>query len=235
MNSKRLRLARNVAVLVALAPLAAMAQQGPFKVEALKEAPPADLAGPIKEALDSRGYRIVDGAGKPYADLWLRKAIPAAEKPGGPKGTILFPSLSEGELLGALRYPGEGRDYRDQVIAAGAYTLRYGLQPVNGDHLGASENRDFALLLPAAKDKATADLPQKSLETRSAEAAGSSHPAVLMMLAAPDDAKKGDPAMVNDATKMTWGVVLPLPLAVKGASGATPLHVQLVVVGTAPQ
>ena len=41
--------------------------------------------------------------------------------------------------------------------------------------------------------------------------------------------------MVNDPTKMTWGAVLPLPLAVKGASGPTPLRVQLVVVGTAPQ
>ena len=82
-----------------------------------------------------------------------RRCRRRASRPG-PKGAVLFPVLAEGELLGALRFPGEGHDYRDQTIAKGVYTLRYGFQPVNGDHLGVSTYRDYALLVPAAKDKA---------------------------------------------------------------------------------
>jgi len=199
----------------------------------LNEAPPSALAGPVKEALSTQGIRIVDSQGKPYADLWLRKAIPATEKPAGPKGAILFPFLQEGELLGAVRFPGEGRDFRDQSIVKGVYTLRYGLQPVNGDHLGASPFRDFALLLPAAKDTTLAQPAQKQLHEQSAESAGTSHPAVLMLLAAADPSQKGGPSIVRDEEKNTWGVLIPLNLAPKGSAAPLPFPVQLVVVGVA--
>ena len=132
---------------VALTPTVVRAQES-YKVEVLKEAPPEALSGAIRGALEAQGYRIVDDQGKSYAEFWLRKATPAQGKPAGPKGAILFPVLQEGELLGALRFPGEGHDYRDQAIAQGVYTLRYGLQPVNGDHLGVSPYRDYALLAP---------------------------------------------------------------------------------------
>ena len=141
----------------------------------------------------------------------------------------------DGELLGALRFPGEGYDYREQSIAKGVYTLRYGLLPINGDHLGVSPNRDYALLLPAAKDTATAALPRKKLEAGSAESAGTSHPAILMLTAAPGaPPAKGEPALVHDEEKNTWGVVVPLSLAVEGESSAVTLNIQLVVVGVAP-
>jgi len=182
--------------------------------------------------LNSNGYRVVDAQGKPFAEFWLRKAVPASAKPAGPKGNVLFPVLAEGELLGALRFPGEGHDYRDQPIAAGVYTLRYGLQPVNGDHLGVSPYRDFALLVPAGKDKDLASLTAKRLEESSAEAAGTSHPAVLMLLAAPGGAQ-GEPTVVHDEAKDTWGVVAPLGLSVKGESGSPSLPIQLVVQGVA--
>jgi hypothetical protein len=228
-----MRSIRLFALACLLAATAARAQDGPLKVETLKEAPPKALAGPVKEALNGQGYRIVDAQGKAFADVWLRKATPASGKPSGPKGAILFPVLADGELLGAVRFSAEGHDYRDQAIAAGVYTMRYGLQPVNGDHLGVSENRDYALLVPAAKDTSLTDLPRKALETQSAEAAGTNHPAVFILLA-PPEGSKDEPAMVNDPGKMTWGLVAPLPLAVKGESAGAVLRVQLVVSGAAP-
>lgn len=214
-----------------LVPVTLSAQSGPFTVGPLKEAPPRELVEPVKETLAEDGYRIKDGQGKPFLDLWRRKGIPASAKPSGPKGTILFPILSEGELLGAVRYAAKGFDYRDQAIEPGVFTLRYGLQPVNGDHLGVSETRDYALLLPAARD-ASPDVPtRRKLESQSAEAAGSNHPAVLYLLASKD----AGPSVVQDDSKMHWAVVLPLELTVKGDSTAVVLPVQLVIVGAAPQ
>ena len=199
-----------------------------YKLEKLDEAPPADLAPAVKETLEAAGRRVLDPEGKPLVDIWLRKAAPASGKPAGPKGAILYPVLAEGELIGAARYAVEGGDYRDQAVAPGVYTLRYGLQPVNGDHLGVSVNRDYALLLPAAKDADPADLPAKKLSEGSAEAVGSTHPGVLLILAPPGGAEA---AMVNDQALNTWGAVLALPLSVQGEAEPVPLPLQLVVVG----
>jgi hypothetical protein len=203
--------------------------QGSHKIESLKEPPPAALAPAVRETLGAEGYRVLDGQGKVYAELWLRKAVPVAEKPGGPKGAVQFPFLAEGELLGALRFPGGGHDNRDQTIARGVYTLRYGLQPVNGDHLGVSPYRDYALLLPASKDKELGNLPRKPLEERSAESAGTSHPAVLLLVAAPSSSPPV--SIVRDEEKDTAGAVVPLTLEVKGGSGKAALNVQILLFG----
>jgi hypothetical protein len=221
-----------VIVLAAVFLPAAVLGQESYKIELLKEGPPAALAGELKEALSGSGYRVVDDQGKSYAEFWLCKAIPAPKKPTGPEGAVLFPVLAEGKLLGALRLPGEGHDYRDQTIAKGVYTLRYGLQPVNGDHLGVSTYRDYVLLVPAAKDKAVANLPPKQLEQQSAESAGTNHPAVLMLLAAPGGSTAA-PAMVHDEALNTWGAVVPLNLAVEGESSQVSLPIQLILVGMA--
>jgi hypothetical protein len=219
------------ALLVTLCfPICAAAQES-YKVESLTEAPPDSLAPGVRDVLQSSGARVIGPDGKPLADIWLRKAIPASAKPAGPKGAVLFPNLASGELLGALRFLTEGHDYRDQAIPKGVYTLRYGVQPVNGDHLGVSVFRDYALMVSAAKDKDPATITQKQLETRSTETAGTSHPAVFMLVPAPADAKP--PAIARDEEKNLWGVVLALPLAVKGEPQPLPMATQLIVVGAA--
>ena len=178
--------------LLLLLPCSGVADEA-YKVQELKEAPPSAFASEVVAVLSARGYRITDGQGKPYADLWLRKSVPASSRPSGSKGVIQFPFLAESELLGVIQLHGEAHDYRNQAIAKGLYTLRYGHQPVNGDHLGVSPFGDYVLLLPAAKDKSVVVLPRKQLETHSAEATGSSHPAVLFMLAVPGSASAPAP------------------------------------------
>jgi len=136
-------------------------------------------------------------------------------------------------LLGVLQFTNEGHDYRDQSITKGVYTLRYGLQPVNGDHLGVSTYRDYSLLLPASKDKSLVAPARKQLEERSAESAGTSHPAVFIMLMAPEGASKTLASIVRDAEKGTWSVVLPLALTVKGQSESIVHPARLVIDGAA--
>ena len=115
-----------------------------------------------------RAYRIQDEQGRAVrrhlaaeGDSELREARP------DPKGAIQFPFLADGELLGVLQFATEGHDYRDQPIAKGVYTMRYGLQPVNGDHLGVSTYRDYVLLLPAGEGQVAA--PPRPQATGGAE------------------------------------------------------------------
>lgn len=205
--------------------------QDSYKVEELKQAPPSSIGPEIVKALNTQAYRIKNGEGKTFADIWLRKSVPATSRPAGAKGVIQFPFLQQSELLGVVELAVEGHDYRDQAIAKGTYTVRYGLQPINGDHLGVSPFRDYILLLPAAKDKTLEILPRKQLETSSAESAGSSHPAVLFLLAVPSAASTVKPSMIHDEAKNTWRLVVPLSVSVKGEAQPVNVPVSIVVVG----
>jgi len=225
-----MRWLRHWSLLLAIVPCNVLAEDA-YKAQVLKQAPPSSVSPEISAVLNPEGFRVLDGEGKPFADIWLRKTIPATTRPAGPSGVIQFPFLAEGELLGVLQLVSEGHDYRDQTIAKGVYTLRYGLQPVNGDHLGVSPFRDYALLLPATKDKSIASLPRKQLETQSAESAGSSHPAVFFMLAVPPSAAAKSPSMIHDEEKNTWRVVVPLSLAIKGETTPATHPVSIIVVG----
>jgi hypothetical protein len=215
-------------LLVVASPLLAA---DPYSVEPLQQGPPEGLSTEIRASLNSEGYRVLDGDGKVLADLWLRKSIPATSRPAGTEGVIQFPFLQEGELLGAIRFESEGHDYRDQTIVPGLYTARYGLQPVNGDHLGVSPYRDYVLLLPASKDQTLALPPRKQLESQSAEAAGSSHPACFFMLAVPTDPAPSVPSMIHDEDKETWRVVVPLRLEIQGESSPITYPVSIILVG----
>lgn len=202
-----------------------------FQVERLEEAPPSGLSAPIRQALDTQGYRItVDG--KNHVDIWLRKSVPAKAKPSGAKGSILYPVLAEGELIGAARYSAAGQDYRDQEIAPGLYTLRYGLRLDDGNHANVSPYKDYALLLPAAADQDLAVLAAKPLHKTSTAAAGTDHPAVLN-LAEPTvrTAKASAPEMSHDDMSETWGLVVPLGLAISGESAEAAIVLNLIVAG----
>jgi hypothetical protein len=77
-----------------------------------------------------------------------------------------------------------------------------------------------------------ASLTRERLEEPSAESAGTNHPAVLMLVAAPDPASPS-PAMAHDEALNTWGAVVPLQLEVKGESGKVPLPLQWILIGMA--
>lgn len=213
--------------LLGLAPLSVWAQE--YKIEPLKEASPEGVANEIRDALADSGFRVTKD-GQPLVDLWLRKEIPASSAPGETKGAILFPFLTEGELLGAARYHEESYDYRDQVIDPGLYTIRYGLLPVDGDHLGVSPYRDYSLLVLAEEDAKVTDLAKKALHRQSADAAGTNHPAILVTISAPKEAKA--PSVQHDEQEDRWGAVLELPLKVEGGE-ATSFPIQLILVGAA--
>ncbi|CAN5733148.1 hypothetical protein BH23PLA1_BH23PLA1_07290 [soil metagenome] len=218
--------------MLAILLVASSATADEFQVETLKETPPADLAPAILETLQAEGFRILDDGGEPYADVWLCKTVKASSEPSGAKGAILYPFLESGQLLGALRFNADGFDYRYQLIEPGLYTMRYGLQPVDGDHLGVSTYRDYALLIPAELDKSIEPLDKPELDDKSADAAGTSHPATFILLPAPDSAKDSA-AITRDEAKDLWGVVLPLTLEVQGHSEPKSQPIQMIVLGAA--
>src|SRR5207249_6531385 len=97
------------------------------------------------------------------------------------KAGLKYAHLEETTVVGAVKFPEMWIDYRKQKIKPGVYTLRLGLQPMDGDHQGTAPFNDFLLLAPADKDKTTDALDPKELQALSAKAAGRKHPGVMLL------------------------------------------------------
>jgi hypothetical protein len=216
-----------------LAVLAAVLIWGPatlaadgYKVEKLEDGPPADdLSAEVVAKLAPTGHKVLDEGGKTVCEIWLAQQL-AVKADFEPTLTINYP-LESGSLVGALNFPRKGSDFRGQDIGKGAYTLRYGNQPVDGNHVGTFETRDFLLMLPAASDRDPKMLEGTDFFTTSAEAAESTHPAIIPML----KPQAGEAPAVRHVEEMEWWV---LQLAGSDAQGGKqPL--ELVVAGKAAE
>ena len=219
----RLRLASALLLLFATTNLYA----ADYRVEPLDEPAPADeISADIAATLATTGARVIRGTSTTFCDIWLCKQW---ETQADFKATsaLLYP-FTPGQLMGVVRYSRKGSDYRDQDIETGVYTLRYAQQPVDGSHVGTSLTRDFLLLLQAAADESPDVLDYSSLAERSAEAAGSSHPALLSMQRVEEDAK---PLSMRHNEDHDWWIV--------GLEGKTKadkaLLVEFVVYGVAAE
>lgn len=218
-----------LSLLVAMA-ASATVQAQEYRVEPLAEPPPADeLAPAVAAKLAPQGYRVLRGANRRVCDVWfcneweLPETREASEQ-------VLYP-FAPGQLVGALRFTRRSTDFRGQQIAAGVYTLRYGLQPVDGNHVGTSDSRDFLLLLPAAADTSADALGEERLFELAKEAAGTTHPA-SMFLARPSN--EGDvPRMEHEASREWWILVASNPA--KQGETVRELRLSLVVVGRASE
>lgn len=146
-----------------------------------KEPVPSEIAAPVKSVLADGGVRAV--ASGVTIDFWWVKSLPVTATPPSWLG------VEEGALVGAARIGGDFRDIRGRIIRAGVYTLRFGVQPDNGDHLGTSPFREFLLLVPASADSATLPLGHNGTIDLSKQTVGGSHPAVWSI----------DPPVTNEA------------------------------------
>jgi hypothetical protein len=193
------------------------------RVEPLNDGPPADaVAAPIAALLNSSGAKVLRGESRTLCDIWLCKELSTAS--GERPASVNYP-FAPGSLIGVVKFPRKGSDFRDQDVASGVYTLRYGQQPVDGAHVGTSPTRDFVLLLPADKDTSAAPLDYANMTKLSSAAAGSNHP-LLLSLQRPGDAD-GKLVIRHDETNDWW------ILRLSGKTKAATVPLDLVVAGHA--
>jgi len=188
-------------LLVGCASLAA-AQEA--SVSALAESAPDGYSPAVVAAVAEKGYEVkLDGS--PVARIWFVSELALAAS-GSTELGVSFGQLEGGSLVGIIQLLEPWKDYKDSPIAAGQYTLRYGVQPADGNHMGVSSYRDFLLLAPADQDTD----PEKAyslaeLIALSVQASGTPHPAVMALY--PVYEAVSEPAMVkNDLDQWTLAV-----------------------------
>jgi hypothetical protein len=210
---------------VALCWTSAAAAQA-YKVEKVAAAPPQELSAAVRDALAGEALRVT-GPNGVLCEIWLRKSVPARAAASQALG-VTFPQLDEGTLVGVLRLPAEVKDYRRQRIKPGVYTLRYALNPADGNHMGVAPQRDSLLASPAAADQNPATVSRDDALKLSRQSTRTNHPSVWS-LGPPQLDAASLPAITHQEEADLWV----LSFSVPGDGGALPMG--LVVVGSALQ
>ena len=205
-----------LALLLLLASVPARAQD--LSVAPGAGAPPSELAEPVRGLLGDAGQRVTRGADT--LDVWWVKALPRKADATGTG----WSAIAEGAIVGALRLSKPLTDIRGLLIKPGVYTLRYALQPQDGDHMGVSPFREFLLVAPASDDTSAEPVGIKGAISLAKKTSGKSHPSALSLDPPSATAEPGT-VVTNDAGHKA--VVFRVPVA-----GGSPLTFGLILVGT---
>ena len=156
--------------------------------------PPDTISAEIRNALNSEGPVVTLTSGTTL-EFWFRTEPPG----GGPTARqgASFPDLGVGTLVGAVRIGGPWSDYKGNPIEPDTFTLRYGMRPEDGNHMGVSVHLDFVLLVPVAEDPSLeVEWGQDDLNIMSFAATGIGHPAVMSL--APNWEGASEPVLFED-------------------------------------
>ena len=147
--------------------------------------PPKEIDAAIRARLQSKAVQLLNGD-KPAYEFWLVSEAALEAKPGSPAKAL--DSLKQAALLGVVSVPATLRDYRDDDLAAGVYTMRFASQPQDGNHLGTAEFTYFAALTLAKFDtKPDGIATYKALVSASRKETSSDHPVILSLRPASSD------------------------------------------------
>lgn len=147
-------------------------------LEVTKADPPTEIAADIRAKIEPTVYRIANKDGIIF-EFWLVSTLELEAVPE--PGKKALDGIGGITLLGAAKVHAKNRyDFRDDPIDPGIYTLRMGLQPADGNHLGTAPFDTFAMLVPHERDTKLNGIPDHdTLVEMSMEDTAGQHPSIL--------------------------------------------------------
>jgi len=144
-----------------------------------ESAPPKEVNDAIANLLQKKSVQLLAGE-KPAFEFWFLSELILTQKPASLAKAL--EAVKPVTLLGVVSVPSTQRDYRDDEIAPGVYTMRLTIQPNDGNHLGTAEFTWFVALVPAKADtKPDAIADYKALVKASSKQTSTDHPVVLSL------------------------------------------------------
>jgi hypothetical protein len=185
----------SISNLVLLALWVVQATAGDFTLKVADKEPPKEIDASIRTTLQPKAIQLLDG-GKPVFEFWFSTAVVTSAKPESASKSLA--AIKPVALLGAVAVSADKRDYRNDELFPGVYTVRFGLQPQDGDHLGSSEFPFFALLVPVKLDtKLEGFTSQEAMMKASSKETSTGHPVILSLRPASDG--EGTPKLTEPA------------------------------------
>jgi len=181
-----------------------------FSAKYEKLDPPEAVAEPLRKLLAAEALVVRGEKDATVMRVWFRTAIPVKATADQVKNGLTYREIPEGTVVGVIEFPHQFTDFRRQHIPAGAYTLRFAVQPDIGDHTGTAPHPEFSLISPADKDKSADPMAKKDLIELSSEINDGKHPAVLLLF--PNYGKDDGPMVVGKGDGV-WVVNVRRPVA----------------------
>lgn len=213
--------------LVLFYPSNGLAVAGDFKLKVAEKECPKEIDDSIRKTLQGSALQISDGA-KPMFEIWFCKEISLASKPES--SAKAMDAIKQSTMLGVISVSADTRDYKDNDLLAGLYTMRFALQPQDGNHLGTAEFLYFAVLVPAKKDlKFDGITDYKGLVKASREGTATDHP-IILSLRPPSSSDASLPKLFEPAPEHK-SVGVKIPARIAGTSETSSVTFELVYQG----
>lgn len=194
--------------------LSGLIQASEFSVKSVTKAAPSELGDSIKGELGEEAIQISKGD-KPLYEFWLASSVTLNSAIDAPNRALS--AIKQTTLLGAVKVIDSERDYRDDELFDGTYTIRFGLRPDDGNHLGTSNYRYFAVLIAAKNDQELGKITRsRQLVKASSKTNPNDHPLILSLFPV-NSSDKAELSVQEPAPEHT---ALRLSLAAKTAEGA---------------
>ena len=162
--------------------------------------PPDAIAETVRRELDPNAITIADPTGTKLLTIWLRKSVPVRATAEQIANGLTYREIPDGTLIGAVQLHEPFVDFRKQDLTTGVYTLRYAVQPDDGDHKDTAPHPEFGLLVPAASDRTAEPIELKTLIKRSSETTGGEHPGVMLLF--PYHGKDVGPNLITKGNRL---------------------------------
>ncbi len=198
-----------------------------WTVEVADRKPPAEVPAGWRGVLREKVVRVLKNREAAF-EFWFRDDVPLTGKSGS--SSTALNSVAQATPLGVVSVPNDLRDYRDNDLFSGLYTVRMGYQPQDGDHLGTSDYAWFFVLIPAEHDAGPDAIRgyQEMVEASGRETP-TGHPIVLSLR--PVDGASDESPRITQPVPDHVAVRLRLPGIHQGES--IPIPLELVVEGHA--
>lgn len=192
-----------------------------------KLAPPDSVKPVLAKTLAPEAFSVKDAEGNTTANLWVRAAVPVSAADEPPQ----YNTIEEGTFVGVLQLLNDSfTDFRDQHLSEGVYTLRLGIQPSDGNHMGVAPFPEFLCLIPAADDVALDSIGHDDLMKISKKASGTGHPAVMFLQPFFEKPTAKFPLVnLNEASNIVLNV---MTKAVRPDDSQADFPIGLIIVGT---
>jgi hypothetical protein len=212
-------------VLLLQSALAGDASEMKLQAAAGKE-PPQEVSESIRKALRPGSVQVLEGDSVIY-EFWFRSDLPLRSKPASADRAMQ--AIGETTLLGVAAVGKGQRDYRDNEIAPGVYTMRFSFIPQDGDHMGVSEFPYFSVLILTRNDTDLDGIKTyKTMVRASGRETPTEHPVVLSLR--PASQAKEAPELAEPAPEHR-AIRIKLPARVPDAEQSEDVGFDLVIEG----
>ena len=198
-----------------------------LKLKIVAKEPPAELDNSIRVTLQAKAVQLLDGDA-PVLEFWFRAEVPLAAQPASTaKG---LDSVLPVTLIGAVAVRSEQRDYKDGPVATGVHTMRFALQPQDGNHLGTADFAYFLVLVPVKLDpKLDGIANYKDLVQASSTESSTEHPVILSLR--PEESASAESPVLCAPAPEHKAIRLQLPAKIAGSAAKAELVFDLVYKG----